>query len=91
LEQARQWVAGFEQWYNEQHRHSALKFVTPGQRHRGEDHKILRRRTALYAAAKASCPERWSGKCRNWSRPEVVNLNLQKSTQDRLLLKQDAA
>lgn len=56
LEQARQWVAGFEQWYNEQHRHSALKFITPGQRHRGEDHEILRQRTVLYAAAKASRP-----------------------------------
>ena len=91
LEQARRWVAGFEQWYNEQHRHSALKFITPGQRHRGEDHEILRQRTALYAAAKASHPERWSGEYRNWSRPDVVTLNLQKSSQDRLLLKEDAA
>jgi transposase InsO family protein len=91
LEQARQWVAGFEQWYNEQHRHSALKFITPGQRHRGEDQEILRKRTMLYAAAKASRPERWSGDYRNWSRPDVVTLNLQKSSQDRLLLKDDAA
>lgn len=91
LEQTRQWVAGFERWYNEQHRHSALKFITPGQRHRGEDHEILRQRTALYAAAKAIRPERWSGDYRNWSRPEVVTLNLQKSSQDQLLLKEDAA
>lgn len=91
LEQARQWVAGFEQWYNEQHRHSALKFVTPGQRHRGEDHELLRQRRALYAAVKASRPERWSGDCRNWSRPEVVILNFQKSSQGQLLLKEDAA
>jgi putative transposase len=91
VEEARRWVAGFEQWYNEQHRHSALKFVTPGQRHRAEDHEILRQRTALYRAAKANCPERWSGDCRNWSRPEVVTLNLQKSAQDQLLLKDDAA
>ncbi len=91
LDQARQWVAGFEQWYNEQHRHSALKFITPGQRHRGEDHDILHQRAALYAAAKASRPERWSNDHRNWTRPEVVTLNLQKSSQDRLLLKEDAA
>lgn len=38
LEAARQWVAGFVIWYNEEHRHGALPFVTPGQRHRGEDH-----------------------------------------------------
>jgi putative transposase len=91
LENARQWSAGFEQWYNEKHRHSALKFVTPGQRHRGEDHQILRRREALYTIAKASRPERWSGDCRDWSRPAMVTLNFQKSSQDQLLLKQIAA
>jgi putative transposase len=84
-------VAGFEQWYNEQHRHSALKLITPGQRHHGEDHEILRQRKVLYAAAKASRPERWSGDHRNWTRPEVVTLNLQKSSQDQLLLNEDAA
>jgi putative transposase len=81
LEEARQWVAGFQRWYNEEHRHSALKFVTPGQRHRGEDIELLRQRTAVYEAAKANRPERWSGSCRNWSRMEVVTLNPQKSTQ----------
>jgi transposase InsO family protein len=91
LQEARQWTVGFERWYNEEHRHSALKFITPGQRHRGEDHELLRHRRALYAAAKASRPERWSGDYRTWSRPEVVTLNLQKSTQDQLLLKEDAA
>jgi transposase InsO family protein len=91
LQEARQWTVGLERWYNEEHRHSALKFITPGQRHRGEDHELLRHRTALYAAAKASRPERWSGDYRTWSRPEVVTLNLQKSTQDQLLLKEDAA
>ena len=35
-EQARTWVAGFVHWYNEEHRHSGIRFVTPGQRHRGE-------------------------------------------------------
>lgn len=89
LQEARQWVAGFERWYNEEHRHSALKFVTPGQRHRGEDHEILSQRRALYALAKTIRPERWSG--RNWDRPEEVTLNLQKSSQDRLLLKENVA
>jgi len=37
LQEAREWVAGFQHWYNEVHRHSALKFVTPDQRHCGED------------------------------------------------------
>lgn len=81
LDEARLWVSGFQQWYNEEHQHSALKFVTPGQRHRGEDKEILTRRTALYAKAKAAKPERWSGNYRNWIRPAVVTLNPQKSNQ----------
>ena len=81
LEEARQWVAGFAQWYNEEHRHNALKFVTPAQRHRSEDQELLRQRTELYEAAKARRPERWSGRSRDWTRPEVVTLNPQKSMQ----------
>jgi transposase InsO family protein len=83
LDEARLWVAGFQQWYNEEHQHSAIKFVTPGQRHRGEDKEILSKRTVLYAMAQAAMPERWSGRCRNWERPVVVSLNPQKSTQTR--------
>jgi transposase InsO family protein len=75
LQQAREWVAGFQHWYNEVHRHSALKFVTPGQRHRGEDIAILAQRNTLYAAAKEQRPERWSGPSRNWEPEEVVFLN----------------
>jgi hypothetical protein len=41
LEEARNWAVGFQYWYNEVQRHSALKFITPGQRHRGEDITIL--------------------------------------------------
>jgi putative transposase len=81
LDEARLWVVGFQQWYNEEHQHSAIKFVTPGQRHRGEDRVILNKRVLLYEMAKAAMPERWSGGCRNWERPAVVSLNPQKSTQ----------
>jgi putative transposase len=35
-----------------------LKFVTPAQRHRGEDIAILAQRKTLYATAKAQHPER---------------------------------
>jgi putative transposase len=58
LEQARAWVAEFVRWYNEVHRHSALKFVTPDQRHRGEDRALLAERAAVYARAKTRNPER---------------------------------
>ena len=47
LTQARQWVYGFVQWYNHEHRHSALKFVTPHQRHAGEDKDILKKKKSI--------------------------------------------
>ena len=82
LEQARQWAVGFTYWYNEKHQHSAIKFVTPGQRHRGEDSDILTQRKLIYEAAKTKHPERWSSTCRNWDRPAVVTLNHTGSSKD---------
>ena len=91
LEEARRWVVGFEHWYNETHRHSALQFVTPGQRHRGEDIDILEQRHALYEVAKAQHPERWSGSTRNWEAEEIVYLNPGKPIKKEVELKQKAA
>lgn len=81
IKQAQQWVLGFHHWYNEIHRHSALKFVTPGQRHRGEDVELLEKRSALYNEAKDNRPERWSRATRNWQHEQVVYLNPTKSGQ----------
>jgi putative transposase len=75
LQEAREWVAEFQRWYNEVHRHSGLKFVTPVQRHLGEDAAILEQRHALYEAVRARNPERWSGSTRNWEPEKIVYLN----------------
>lgn len=91
LENARVWVAGFQHWYNEVHLHSALKFVTPGQRHRGEDIVILEERQQLYEAAKAKQPERWSRKTRDWTPVGTVYLNPGKPVKKEVELKQKAA
>ena len=72
---ARQWVSHFVQWYNHEHRHSAIRFVTPGQRHAGLDTALLSKRVEVYEAAKARHPERWSGATRNWQPIKVVYLN----------------
>lgn len=85
LEGARDWVKNFVHWYNHKHRHSALKFVTPAQRHAGEDHDVLRAREQLYAQARARNPERWSGAPRNWTRPGTVWLNPAKPERQALL------
>lgn len=72
---ARRWVAGFCDWYNHEHLHSAIKFVTPEQRHTGVDGAILANRTLVYQAAKSRHPERWSGNTRNWEEVNEVHLN----------------
>ena len=75
LQAAREWVHCFVQWYNEEHRHSSIRYVTPGQRHRGEDIAILAARQQLYEEAKRARPERWSGDIRNWTPIDAVWLN----------------
>jgi len=75
LEAAIRWVEGFVAWYNTEHRHSSIKFVTPEERHNGEDEEILAYRRKVYEAAKKKHPNRWSGKTRNWDPIKEVYLN----------------
>lgn len=75
LAAARTWVQHFVAWYNTEHRHSAIRFVTPSQRHHGLDHTLLRGRQAVYEAARARHPQRWAGNTRDWSRVDAVHLN----------------
>lgn len=81
LKNARKWVAGFVRWYNEDHRHSKINFVTPAQRHRGEDKVLLEKRHTLYEKMRAKHPARWSRDTRNWSVSGAVSLNPQKEQQ----------
>lgn len=75
LQAAQRWVLAFVRWYNTIHRHSAIRLVTPDERHRGLDRDILAQRHAINQAARDQHPERWSGKTRNWEPVEVVTLN----------------
>lgn len=77
LAHASAWVAAFVQWYNHEHRHSAIRFVTPAQRHDGLDVAVLAQRARVYADAKAQQPARWSGATRDWSPITAVALNPQ--------------
>ena len=72
---ARRWVTSLVRWYNLEHRHSAIQFVTPQQRHAGLDRSMLKNRHAVYAAARKANPNRWSGSTRNWSPIDEVHLN----------------
>ena len=75
LASAERWVARFVDWYNRTHRHSAIRYVTPDQRHNGWERAVLARRQKLYENMRRVNPERWSGATRNWSPVGLVVLN----------------
>ena len=72
---ARIWMGKFTRWYNDEHRHSGLNYVTPSQRHEGADTELLAKRASVYKLARGAHPERWSGQTRNWSSVHYVTLN----------------
>jgi transposase InsO family protein len=80
LEAARQWASNFVAWYNNEHLHSGIRYVSPAERHAGHDRQILARRHALYLEARAKNPLRWSRHTRNWKPIESVTLNPEKDS-----------
>lgn len=78
LQDARDWVSEFVHWYNKEHCHSKIKYVTPEQRHLGLDKEILKKRHELYVAHKKKNPHRWQQETRDWTRETAVELNPEK-------------
>ncbi|MFB9123746.1 IS3 family transposase [Paraburkholderia dipogonis] len=75
LNAARTWATGFVQWYNFEHRHSGIRYMTPAQRHAADDRALLAARHALYAKARACNPARWSRHTSDWTPVDAVTLN----------------
>ena len=76
LAAAQAWVASFETWYNDEHRHSEIRFVTPSQRFTGAESAVLTQRASVIEAARAAHPERWTGrKLRNCTPIPVVTMH----------------
>lgn len=75
IDASREWVNGFVNWYNNDHYHSGLNFVTPNTRHDGTADKIMEKRKQVYNAAREAHPERWAQNIRNWDLVEQVALN----------------
>jgi putative transposase len=75
IDEARRWVENFFAWYNQDHQHSGIRFVTPSERHDGREKAILARRHQVYEAARARTPERWSRTTLNWTPVQSVRLN----------------
>jgi len=84
LEHARVWMAEFVNWYNTEHRHSAIGFVTPTQRRSGEYKEIIKARNKTMDQARLLNPERWGKKVRIWNATEVIFLNPNEETKERL-------
>ena len=74
LMEAEAWMAGWVAWYNHEHLHSGIGYVTPSSRHAGRDVEILAKRRLVSERARRANPSRWSGKARSWSRPGAVRL-----------------
>ena len=75
IEEARAWVEAFVLWFNTEHLHSSIRFVTPDDRHFGREQEVLARRQATYEQARQRHPERWSGAIRDWNPVGAVYLN----------------
>jgi len=75
VQDARQWASHFVHWYNFNHRHSGIRYVSPAQRHAGQDERILAQRHEVYLQARERNPSRWARHTRNWSPIKAVALN----------------
>lgn len=75
LTEARLWVKHFVDWYNNEHRHSGISYVTPTERHEGKDKEILTKRKELYEQKRMEHPERWSRDTRAWDFSDTEWLN----------------
>ena len=92
LEAAREWVSLFVKWYNYEHHHSGINFLTPAQMRSGKGPEILEQRHQVYETAKSAHPERWNGRdTRNWSMPEKVYLNPETKVEVTNISKEDGA
>lgn len=78
LEEAQAWVDQFVTWYNTVHLHSAIRFVTPDDRHYGREQAILANRHSVYQNARRRRPDRWTRETRNWKPVRLVWLNPEK-------------
>ena len=83
IEQAQSWVDGFVFWYNTQHLHSSIRYVTPDDRHFGREEQLLANRQKVYEKARSQNPMRWSKNIRNWNPVRAVWLNPEKKDESR--------
>ncbi|MBV5319335.1 MAG: IS3 family transposase [Chlorobium phaeobacteroides] len=76
LEDARQWMGAFVNWYNTEHLHSSIGYITPEQMRTGRAAAIFEQRNATMCQAHTEYPERWRSRpVKQWSVLREVVLN----------------
>ncbi len=67
IENARVWYANFINWYNTEHLHSALGYVTPEQHRTGKSDELYITRNETLLLARSANPARWrNGKVKEY-------------------------
>ena len=69
LKESREWFSNFIHWYNYEHKHSNLQYVTPMEKRKGKHIGIFENRNSVLEKAKLNHPERWGS--RNTKQYEV--------------------
>jgi len=76
LADARQWMADFVHWYNTEHLHSSIGYVTPHQMRYGQAEAIFEQRNDAINRARELHPERWGSRpAKQWIINREVVLN----------------
>lgn len=75
IDHAMEWFDSFVKWYNTEHKHSGIGYITPEQRHNGTGNLIMEKRNAFMATVRERHPERWGKKIQTWKSEELVYLN----------------
>lgn len=76
IDHAREWMAGFVHWYNHEHLHSALGYVSPYTKRTGFDSALFEKRNRTIAEARLLNPGRWGSRLtRSWKSKGEIHLN----------------
>lgn len=84
IDQAREWMASFIDWYHTQHRHSGIQFFTPQQMRSGDYRKLIEKRNEVKRQAVKRNPRRWKNGVKLWTTNHQVYLNPTNETRSSL-------
>jgi len=75
IDHAKEWMSEFVSWYNTEHRHSSIDYITPEDRASGKDIEAYNKRNVTIEEAMKKNPERWGKRVRRWKRKDIIILN----------------